>query len=379
MILRRPRAAEPGLPNPGLPELGNPPLAEGMKKAGSGSGDFAGLFSRTMNCNAFSPRSRPSASILIVALLTGLIGPGFGSCASGQRPRAGLGSAAELVLEPIARLGPGARKEISGIVRSRRDSTVFWTHNDSGDEPRIYPVRTDGSVVASERYPETPGTLVGGAINCDWEDIALDASGQIIIADFGNNSNSRRDLALYFVEEPEVTEGRTSVTSKVLIRYPDQATFPAPRGDFNFDAEALFTVGDDVFVLTKHRSDTFTKLYRLDGRESGVLNPLTYLESFDIGGKVTGADASTDGLKLVILTYDRIWLFERDSAATSFFAGRCASVAYRMKDGPSDSEAICFENERCLLIADEAKGSLYRVDLNVLERLPQTFRQSSKP
>lgn len=284
-----------------------------------------------------------------------------------------------LTLRPIARLGPGARKEVSGIVRSRRDPSVFWTENDSGDEPRIYPIRADGGVVPCERYPDVPGTLVGGAINCDWEDIALDASGRIIIADCGNNSNARADLTLYFIEEPEPTEGRTSVTSRVMFRYPDQAERPAPRTDFNFDAEAVFTVGDDVFILTKHRSDTFTKLYRLADRTPGVVNTLAYLEKFDIGGQATGADASPDGLRLAVLTYNRIWLFERATTSDSFFASSgpghsIASRPYRMTDGDSDSEAICFENDTSLLIADEARGMLYRVPLDEIRRTNQATR-----
>jgi len=301
-------------------------------------------------------RDRLLPTVLVLsALLAGCV---LAGCAGEVDPAA-------IVLEPVAKLGAGARKEISGIVRSRRDPTVFWTHNDSGDEPRIYPIRADGSIVPSERYSETPGTLIGGAINCDWEAIAIDGSGRIIIADFGNNSNARRDLALYFVEEPETTEGRTTFTSKVMIRYPDQRTFPAAKDDFNFDAESLFTVGDDVFILTKHRSDTFTKMYRLEAREAGVVNMLTPVGTFDIGGKATGADASPDGLKLVVLTYDRIWLFERTTIAEPFFAGTVRSVAYRMKDGESDSEAICFENDRAMLIADESRAMLYRVELSV--------------
>jgi hypothetical protein len=268
-----------------------------------------------------------------------------------------------LVLHPIAKLGPGAGKEISGIVRSRRDPTVFWTHNDSGDLPVVYPIRADGRVVPSTRYPEIPGTLIGGAVNVDWEDIALDASGRLIIADLGNNSNARADLALYFIEEPEPTEGRTSLTSKVLVKYPDQTSRPAPEADFNFDSEAIFTIADDIFVLTKHRSNSFTKLYRLDQRDPGVVNTLTLLDRFDVHGQVTGADASPDGLKLAVLTYNRIWIFERADASQPFFQGAPHSRAYRLHDGSSDSEAICFETERTLLIADEARGELYRVDI----------------
>lgn len=297
-----------------------------------------------------------TTATLLLTALTAVTG-----CAG---PRAAPHDPDALVLEPIARLGPGARKEVSGIVRSRRDPAVFWTLNDSGDEPRVYPVRADGSVVPSVRLPRVPGVLIAGAVNSDWEEIALDASGRLIVADLGNNTNARADLALYFIEEPEPDVEATRPTSVVLFRYPDQPSLPAPRDNFNFDAEAVYTVGDEVYILTKHRSDTRTTLYRLGAREPGVVNPVTRLGEFDVLGRATGADASDDGLRLVVLTYDRIWLFERDRPETPFFEARVTSRPYRMTDGESDSEAVCFETDDTLLIADEARGRLYRVRLD---------------
>jgi endonuclease/exonuclease/phosphatase family metal-dependent hydrolase len=309
----------------------------------------------------------------------------LGACASAAVAQDVVASAPPplvLVLAPIAELGPGAKREISGIVRGLREhegSAVFWTQNDSGDEPRIYPVRADGSLIRSVREADVPGTLIAGAINSDWEDIALlrraDGTSQVVVADFGNNSNARADLALYFIEEPEPTESRTSFTSKVMFRYPDQARRPAPRDDFNFDAEALFTVGEEVYILSKNRSDEFTKLYRLDDRTAGVVNTATYVDRFDdhLGtmGQVTGADCSADGLTLAVLTYTHVWVFERRSHHESFFSGRVRRVAYQLegtKAGEeSDSEAICFEKEdgedSTLLIADESRALLYRVRL----------------
>lgn len=274
-----------------------------------------------------------------------------------------------LVLRPVAKLGPGANKEVSGIVKSRTRPGVFWTLNDSGDEPRVYPVRADGAVIPSVRYPETPGVLIGDAINSDWEDLAVDASGRLIVADFGNNTNARRDLVLYVLPEPEGDEGRTATQSKIFFRYPDQTAFPAPEPDRNFDAEAIFTVGDEIYILSKNRSDTFTKLYRVDDRKPGETNVLSYIDRFDVAGKATGADATEDGLKLAVLTYDRIWLFERTDVHTPFFAGRVSCRPYRMHDGDSDSEAICFETPDTLLIADEARGEMYRVPLTELREV----------
>lgn len=274
-----------------------------------------------------------------------------------------------LTLKPIAKLGPGAGKEISGIVQSRTQEGIYWTLNDSGDEPRVYPIRIDGSVVPSARYSEVPGTLVAGALNGDWEDIAIDASNRLIIADFGNNSNARRDLTLYLCEEPEATEGRVGLTRTILFRYPDQVSIPAKRDNRNFDAEGIFTVGDDIYILTKHRSDTKTKMYRLDDRDIGVVNVVTYIGEFELGGQATGADASPDGLKLAILTYDSVWLFERTHLQQPFFAGRVSKRDYHMEDGRSDSESICFEDAENLIIADESRGTLYRLALSELKEV----------
>lgn len=269
-------------------------------------------------------------------------------------------------VHPIAlgspiKLGKGPAKENSGIVRSRLRPDLFWMQNDSGDEPRIYPVHRDGSVYRSVREPNTPGVSIGGAINVDWEDITVDSEGHVIVADFGNNANDRRDLVLYYVNEPAPTAERTTVKKKVFFSYPDQTSFPAAQDRFNFDAEALFTIGTQVYILTKHRSDTRTTLYRLDDPKPEVTNVLTRVDSFDAGGTVTAADATADGRKLVVTTYDRIWLFEIDNPGQSFFDGKVSVVAY----SAGDVEAICFADDDTLLLGDEAKGVLYQVPLSV--------------
>lgn len=318
-------------------------------------------------------RTPPRLALLLAApaLALGLVATTLGGTRVDRRHKEDPNA---LVLKPVGPLGPGAKKEISGIVRGLRTHEgrpVFWTQNDSGDEPRIYPIRADGSLITTVREPETPGTLIGGAINSDWEDIALlrrpDGTSQIIVPDFGNNSNARADLTLYFIEEPEPDESRTTFSRKVLFRYPDQPRLPAPKDDLNYDAEGLFTVGEQVFVLSKNRSDTFTKLYRLDDQAEGVVNTLTYLDRFDVGGRATGADCSPDGLRLAVLTYTHIWLFERASAEHPFFAGRVRCRPYRLEGQKpteaSDSEAICFEDDAHLLLADETTAMLYRVPI----------------
>mgnify|MGYP006282829319 CR=1 FL=1 len=291
--------------------------------------------------------------------------------------------AAPRPLEPTAELAPGPARENSGIVASRRHADTFWMINDSGDEPRVYAVRRDGSVHGAARGSaeyvahsttavgdgyEKPGVLVGGAINVDWEDIALDAADRLLVPDFGNNGNDRRDLVIYVLDEPRPDGGRTTWRQKWFFRYPEQAAFPAPEDDFDYDAEALFTVGETPWVLTKHRSDTHTRLYRLADPQPHVVNEAELVERFDIGGRVTAADASRDGLRLLVLTYDALWVFDRPDTASPFFAG----TARRLVFTAPQVEAACFmdpEAER-ILVADERAAVLHEIALAELEPVP---------
>lgn len=272
------------------------------------------------------------------------------------------------------RLGEGPAKEHSGIVKSRQWPDLYWLHNDSGDQPRIYAMHRDGSVYQSDRYPDEPGVLIGGAINVDWEDIALTASGKLVVADCGNNSNDRRDLALYFLMEPRPQAGRTAHLNRVFFRYPEQHDFPATEDDFNYDAEAVFALGDVIYVCTKHRSDTNTRLYRLDSADGrdGEVHDLTLVDAFDARGKVTGADATADGKQVVLLTYTALWLFD----VTDPQRPLSGPVKWLPYEGAEDVEAVCFADDRTMLVGSEAEGRLYEVPL---DRFIEFSRETPSP
>jgi len=265
----------------------------------------------------------------------------------------------------VAKLGRGPARENSGIVKSRRHPDLFWIENDSGDEPRIYPIHRNGANYSDTRYPDEQGVLVGGAINVDWEDITTNAAGEIIVADVGNNENDRRDLVLYYLDEPSPTAGRTTFRKKVFIRYPDQDQFPPDRSDFNFDCEAVFTVENTVYFLSKNRGNSHTTLYRLDDEQPEVTNVLTRLGTADIQGQAVGADCMPDGKRLALLTYSSVWLFVRDSLDQDFFDG----AVYWAPLQPRDAEAISFADDQTLLIADEASAELFELAIDKLQRV----------
>ena len=281
-------------------------------------------------------------------------------------------AAAALETEPprgqrlIGKLGRGPAKENSGIVKSRNYDDVFWMQNDSGDEPRVYAIHADGTPYRGTRYSDTPGTLIGGAINVDWEDIAVTKDGCLIVADVGNNSNERRDLVLYFVAEPPPRAGRTTYRKRVFVRYPEQPSHPAPRNDFNYDCEAVYTIGDNIYLLTKHRSDTRTRVYRVSAKTlgDGETHDLELLQEREMQGQVVAADARPDGSQLIVATYDTLWLFDVDDPDEPL-----AHPTSKLPFVAEQVEAVCFDGDR-VLFADEATANLYEAALADFTPLP---------
>ena len=103
------------------------------------------------------------------------------------------------VLTPKFELEYWGKLKFSGIVRSKTNNNVFWVHNDSGDQPRIFALDSTGHFYQSNRYKNYEGIAVAGATNVDWEDITVDARGNVIIADVGNNGKKQEEILFYIL------------------------------------------------------------------------------------------------------------------------------------------------------------------------------------
>ncbi|MBK1878011.1 hypothetical protein [Pelagicoccus mobilis] len=261
----------------------------------------------------------------------------------------------KIALEHYDKIKDGDINEPSGLVKSRQFKKVYWTHNDSGDKARIFAITRKGkSVEATEaKKNDDPykGIKIANASNEDWEDIALDDQGNLLIGDFGNNDNRRRNLTIYVVPEPDPRKTtKAQISQKIEFHYPDQKRFPDPE-DWNFDCESLFFAEGKIYLVSKNRSTPFAKLYRLDQQDSGVSNPLTLVSTFDLKGQATAADASPDGSTLAILTYTGVWLFERPEGSDDYFAGKTSFRPFYAKQ----CEAVCWQDPETLIIANEQR------------------------
>jgi hypothetical protein len=200
--------------------------------------------------------------------------------------------------------------EISGLVRSKRDS-VYWVHNDSGDEARVYAVDASGRRLSSHRLP-------ANIVAEDIEDLALEpragAADRIWLGDIGDNRHARDEgVLVYRFEEPALPrEGSPREELPIQAVEIMRLTYPeGPR-----DAEALLVdpTSGELVIVSKARAG-WAEVYsapafasRAELSAVGTLAPP--LTGWDIR-LVTGGDVSRDGHWIALRTYDEVFLFER--------------------------------------------------------------------
>lgn len=283
---------------------------------------------------------------------------------------AGLGAESEVIrrvvpdmtaieLKAVGKLNLKSVPECSALWASPSQPGLFWTLSDSGAKPVVTPLRADGSPVISPKGVWGPVTLKG-ATNADWEAITGDAAGNMIVGDVGNNVSRRKELAFYLFKEPAPGATEVPDVRKVVFVWPDQTAFPDP--ELAHDCEAMFLLRGKLYLLTKHRRDTLTDLWRAEIPASGDRATLTKLARFDVGGMVTDACLSPDQKRLAILTYRSVWVFDVPATGEDFFHAPA-------RHAPISPPMLSFQVEGCawldaghLLVGSE-QGDLFRVAL----------------
>jgi hypothetical protein len=209
--------------------------------------------------------------------------------------------------------GASGPTELSGLARSR-DGT-FWTHNDSGDGPRLFHLSRTGALLGE--------VTLQGATAVDWEDIAIRGR-TLYVGDIGDNTAQRPDIAVY-----RVTEGETNAT-KLTLRYPDGA----------HDAETLLVDprNGQLAVITKD----FGGAARVYTGRSGTLKLAATLD-LGLGEALTSGDVSADGRTIVLRSYGRAFVWTRrggESLATALKRHPCAVHADLLEEGQGEALAL---------------------------------------
>jgi hypothetical protein len=215
---------------------------------------------------------------------------------------------------------PGSLDEVSGLAQSRTNPGVFWVHNDSGDEPRVYAVSRSGRLLGSY--------TLAGATAVDWEDMAIgpaaDGRSYLYLADIGDNSGRRRSVRVYRVSEPVVDTNQSPVveTLSVVTSY----NFVYDDGPRDAEGFMVDPLTGDFYVVSKRERDG-NRLYRSISPSESRMNTLERVGRFTTTG-TTGADISPDGLQVLIRRYSSA--IDRDTPpplAGSYWSRPDASVS----------------------------------------------------
>lgn len=231
--------------------------------------------------------------------------------------------------------------EISGIAPSRYSDGIFWVHNDSGGEARLFAVDSSGRTLAT--------VLLTGAANRDWEDIAsatLGGESWLYVGDIGDNDRLRDAVTVYRVREPAVASAWRDST---MARTAESARFRYPDGAR--DCEALMVDARDGAVLLLEKNGTTCGVYRAawpgDGGEAVLARIAVFRIPLELSflRLVTAADLHPNGRRVLVRTYTT--LFEYETAAGNPLQAVFDSTAARTLPTPglTQSEAACYSRD----------------------------------
>ena len=263
--------------------------------------------------------------------------------------------------------------ESSGVTPSARRPGVLWTHNDSGDDARLYATDSAGDDLGS--------VLVAGARNVDWEDLAAGpCSGGVgrcfYVADIGDNWRRRDHVEVYRLREPEPPLGAADTMRTV----PLEAAFRFRYPDHPHDAEAIVvdrTAG--VMLITKEvlgRPRVYLAPEKQGPQGPGQVDTLRFVGLLDVEPSlarlrvVTGAAVSPDGSTLAVRTYTSLHFFRLrgDSLPAPLTPGAGLTIPFVEPQG----EGVAFIAPDLLALTSEkgdaARGTMARIRVFGLSR-----------
>lgn len=233
-------------------------------------------------------------------------------------------------------------EEVSGIHYDSKED-AFWMINDSGNSSSVFLVEEDGVIVRE---------LWLDAKNRDWEDITMDAEGNLYIGDFGNNYNERKNLKILKINKKDLKSKKKIKVDKIKFSFPEQKKFP-PKKKY-YDVEGFFAWKGNFYVFTKSRVKKKigrSFLYRIP-MEKGKHKAERISDFTTCPEKycwITGADITRDGKKVVLLNHKSAWIFT-DFIGDDFFSGKAREFSFGHE---SQKESITFKNNATIYIADE--------------------------
>jgi hypothetical protein len=203
---------------------------------------------------------------------------------------------------PVAEVQEKLLTEASALVASQRWPGVYWTLNDSKNEPMLF---------AADQQGKSRGRFrVSNAENVDWESLQLGPDGYggaaLYVGDTGNNKGNRRDMVIYRVSEPEPVAARSGTLTTTRA---EAFRFVYPGGPRNTEAMLVHPVTGEILLITKE-PDGHSLVFRmptpLNSKRVATLEQVGTVDVTGLaapGDLVTDASVTPDARRVIVRTY----------------------------------------------------------------------------
>ena len=297
-------------------------------------------------------------------------------------------------------------EEIKGpasIVKDcRTDSpdlqSVYWVSARSvGQNPTLYAVNKEGKLIGDEYEVQ--------ARNVGQEEIVFvhrtrknKAEDFIVLADTSNKFKNRDQLKFYEIipdvpstQLQEKSKNKIEVQRQIDFAFPRPATpasDSAPSSSYkipigpqapveiqypqeDYETAAIIVVNDTLWIFSKRSLGSSTALYRLPldtispFARADDSNPYTleYIQEFNSGAPACGADVSSDGTRLAVMTRETIFLFDITTEAAK--ANPLSNLITRIP-APKASGApigLTWDDPRTMLVLND-KNEVTKITLS---------------
>jgi hypothetical protein len=200
--------------------------------------------------------------------------------------------------------------ESSGLACGKINKGVFWTHNDSGDKPRIFAIDRSGRTLATVN--------IRNAKAVDWEDMCsfmLNGKSYLLLGDTGDNKGTRKCVTLYLVEEPKLDLKKFN--RKLTIPFKQKINFTYADGPDDCEAVAVDPIDKVVAIVTKGKKQLYLLKLKIPAKPTDETFVLQCVGKLDIPSP-TGMDISPDARRAVVVTY--LWGYEYTREANESWA-----------------------------------------------------------
>ena len=244
--------------------------------------------------------------------------------------------------------------ESSGLGFSQRHENRIWTHNDSGDNARLF-------AFDSESGQRTGGCTLQGVEAIDWEAMAtfVDAKGtaQILIADCGDNLSKRNHFLLHLFAEPDPNQDTVlSPNDRVTMRVRH------PGGPTDCEAVAVDASSGQVILISKGRFpiarvETLS-LSAFDRPQQIVTTELVATLPLPM---ITGLDIDPTSGDLLLASYFGLVRYSKPDPKADLFAQLRGTPRTLAAPPVKQLEAVAFDREGTPWVTSEGKPVLVRV------------------